>query len=156
MQRNANLQKHPSHFVSGLEITTAAFITELIITNKIQWEISKGKKISKPMCAFWRKDNQSTPELKALAQSFMLELTYIQDLIKIFSLPVILKYVKDRGIITIRFLPLDKQKTLIYNLYSLQLKHEKETVVNKDKAPSEEQLITIASPRTAKVKKGMI
>lgn len=156
MQRNSNLQKHPSQFVSGLEITTAAFITEMIITNKIQWEISKGKKISKPMCAFWRKDNQTTPDLKLLAQSFMLELTYIQNLIKIFSLSVIMKYVKERGIITIRFLPLDKQKTLIYNLYSLQLEYEKALVSNNAKAFDEESLVVNVSTRVAKIKKGMI
>ena len=32
-----------------------------------------------------------------------------------------LEYVKDRGIITFRFLPIDKQKTVIYNLYQKEL-----------------------------------
>jgi hypothetical protein len=149
-------QEHDSNFVSGLTVKTSAYITELIIINKINWEISKGIKASKPICPFWRKAHQTTPELQKLAETFKLELTYIKNLLHVFSPKVIAEYVKKRGIITIRFLPIEKQKSLIYNLYLEQVEWEKEKETKKQNKIDESTLIFEVGDRKPKMKKGIV
>jgi hypothetical protein len=61
-----------------------------------------------------------------LSEEYGLEISYVKNLLKVFSSKNVLSYVKDRGIVTFRFLPLDKQKTVIYNLYQSELSSSNE------------------------------
>ena len=149
-------QEHDSNFVTGLKIKTSAYITELIILNDIEWKMKKGILASKPMCPFWRKDSQTTPELKKLAEQFRLELTYVKNLMKVFRPVVLIKYIKERGIITIRYLTLDKQKAMIYNLYLHQVEYEKQKSENDSKKIDADTLVFTADQRKPKIKKGII
>lgn len=149
-------QEHDSNFVTGLKIKTSAYITELIILNEIEWKMKKGILASKPMCPFWRKESQTTPELKKLAEQFKLELTYVKNLLKVFRPVVLIKYIKDRGIITIRYLTLDKQKAMVYNLYLEQVEYEKQKAANESKKVDTETLVFTVDHRKPKIKKGII
>jgi hypothetical protein len=122
MSRNNDTKDYDSIFVPKLKIPIEALITETIIDNKIKWRAKAGAEITRPLVPFWRKSiTKDYPELKQLSQDYALEISYVQNLLKIFSHSTVLEYVKDRGIITLRFLPLDKQKTVIYNLYQKEL-----------------------------------
>ena len=84
------------------------------------------------------------PEFKQLQKDYVLEISYVKNLLKCFSPKTIVSYVKDRGLITMRYLPLDKQKTMVYNIFNLELKTQKEKEelrkkVNKDKLVTEKQ-----------------
>lgn len=149
-------QEHDSNFVTGLKIKTSAYITELIILNEIEWKMKKGILASKPMCPFWRKESQTTPELKKLAEQFRLELTYVKNLLKVFRPVVLIKYIKDRGIITIRYLTLDKQKAMVYNLYLEQVEYEKQKAANESKKVDTDTLVFTVDQRKPKIKKGII
>ena len=121
-------KNYASVFVPKLKIPIEAFITELIIENKIRWKSKTGGPINKPLVPFWRKSVYSkNPELKKIAEEYGLEISYVKNLLKIFSDETVLEYVKEKGIITFRFLPLDKQKAVIYNLFQkeLNLKNDK-------------------------------
>jgi hypothetical protein len=149
-------QEHDSNFVSGLKIKTSAYITELIILNKINWEISRGIKVSKPICPFWRKAHQTTPDLQKLSDTFKLELTYVKNLLHVFSPKVLAEYIKKRGIITIRFLPLEKQKALVFNLYSEEVEWQKEKAIKKQNKIDETSLIVDVGERKPRIKKGIV
>ena len=149
-------QEHDSNFVSGLKIKTSAYITELIILNDIEWKVKKGILASKPISPFWRKNAQTTPELKTLAEKFRLELSYVKNLLHVFSAPVLIKYIKDRGIITIRFLTSDKQKAMVFNLFNDQVEFEK-TKQEKKKNTFDDSNITVEDTRRPpKLRKGLV
>lgn len=118
--------------------------------------MKKGILASKPMCPFWRKESQTTPELKKLAEQFRLELTYVKNLLKVFRPVVLIKYIKDRGIITIRYLTLDKQKAMVYNLYLEQVEYEKQKAANESKKVDTDTLVFTVDQRKPKIKKGII
>jgi hypothetical protein len=149
-------QEHDSNFVSGLKIKTSAYITELIILNKIKWEISKGIKVSKPICPFWRKAHQTTPDLQKLAETFKLEITYVKNLLHVFSAKTLAEYIKRRGIITIRFLPLEKQKAFVFNLYSEEVEWQKEKITKRQNKIDEESLVVNVGERKTRIRKGII
>ena len=131
MSKHNDSKEYDSIFVPKLKIPVSAFITEAIIENKIKWRAKSGAEIAKPLVPFWRKSVvKENPGLKQLSEEYCLEISYVQNLLKVFSAQNILSYVKDRGIVTFRFLPLDKQKTVIYNLYQneIELSKEKEEV----------------------------
>ena len=122
MQRYNDHKEYDSIFVPKLKIPIEAFITETIIDNKIQWRAKSGAPITRPLVAFWRKAVvRDNPELKQLSEEYSLEISYVKNLLKIFSSDTLLEYVKERGIITFRYLPLDKQKTVIYNLFQKEV-----------------------------------
>lgn len=140
MQERNDSKDFDSIFVPKLKIPVDALITETVIDNKIKWRAKSGAEITRPLVPFWRKSIcKDFPELKQLSEEYSLEISYIKNLTKIFSPSVVLEYVKDRGIITFRFLPLDKQKTVIYNLYQKELeikssqKEQKKIVIPKEK-----------------------
>ena len=116
-----------SIFSPKKEIDICCHITEVILNNKLEWQSKKEGKDKKPRCDFWSKEKSSeNSEYKKLQNDFKLEVSYVKNLCKIFSPQVVLEYVKDRGIITFRYLTVDKQKTVIYNLYQNELSHKKE------------------------------
>jgi hypothetical protein len=122
MRRSTNTKDWDSNFVPKLKIPIEAYITELILENKIAFKIKKGEKISKPLVPFWRKDVLlANPELKELAKDFSLEITYVKRLLKVFSVETVISYVKDKGIITLIYLPLEKQKSLLYNIFQNEI-----------------------------------
>jgi hypothetical protein len=69
---------------------------------------------------------------------------------------VLIKYIKERGIITIRYLTLDKQKAMIYNLYLHQVEYEKQKSENDSKKIDADTLVFTADQRKPKIKKGII
>jgi len=110
--------------------------------------MKKGEKISKPLVPFWRKSFcLENPELKALSKDFCLEITYVKNLLKVFSSETVINYVKEKGIITFIYLPLDKQKTLLYNIFQNELLLIKD---RKDRAKSFEVPDSIVFKREAK------
>lgn len=122
MRRSTNTKDWDSNFVPKLKIPVEAYITELVIQNKLAFKSKKGSKVSKPLVPFWRKNiYSSNPELAELAKDFSIEISYVKKLLKIFSVETVISYVKDRGIITFVYLPLDKQKTVIYNLFQNEI-----------------------------------
>jgi len=134
-------KEYKSMFVPQLMVGISSHITELIINNKIEWH-SKKSGSSKPKCAFWKKDVANEyPEFKQLQKDYIVEISYVKNLLKCFSAKTIISYIKDRGIITLRYLPLDKQKTVIYNLFNLELKYKKEEDAMRKKS-SDKKLVT--------------
>lgn len=140
MSEYDDTKDYDSIFVPKLKIPIDALITESIIDNKIKWKAKAGAAMTRPLVPFWRKAIcKDYPELKQLSEEYSLEISYVKNLLKIFSATTVLEYVKDRGIITFRFLPLDKQKTVLYNLYQKELdliagrKDRKEVVIPKEK-----------------------
>jgi len=134
-------KEYDSIFSPKKKICIAGHITELIINNKIDWVSKKQGVDKKPRCDFWSKEKaESNADFKQLQKDFSLEISYIKNLLKVFSAPVIVKYVKDRGIITFRYLTLDKQKTVMYNLFQEQIKHIKSVKesTKKKKEPQKE------------------
>jgi hypothetical protein len=118
---------YDSIFVPKLKVPISAHITEIIIDNKIKWRAKSGAEITRPLVPFWRKSVcKENPALKQLSEEYGLEISYVKNLLKVFSSKNVLSYVKDRGIVTFRFLPLDKQKTVIYNLYQSELSSSNE------------------------------
>jgi len=127
-----NEKEYDSIFSPKKKIDISSHVTELILSNKIDWKSRKKGIDTKPRCDFWSKDKaDSNPDFKQLQKDFALEVTYVKNLLKIFSPITVLQYVKTRGIITFRYLTLDKQKTVIYNLFQEDVKRIK--VVNKSK-----------------------
>ena len=136
-----NKKEYDSIFSAKKKICIAGHITELILNNKIEWTSKKQGVDKKPRCDFWSKDKaDNNPDFKQLQKDFSLEISYIKNLLKVFSPPVVVKYVKDRGLITFRYLPLDKQKALMYNLFQEQIKHIKSVKESskKKKSPQKE------------------
>lgn len=122
MPNDTNTKDFDSIFVPKLKIPIEALITETIIDNKIKWRGKSGANITRPLVPFWRKSIcKDYPELKQLSEEYSLEISYVKNLLHIFDQSNVLEYVKERGIITFRFLPLDKQKTVIYNLFQREL-----------------------------------
>jgi len=122
MSISSDTKDFDSIFVPKLKIPIEALITEIIIDNKIKWRSKAGAEITRPLVPFWRKSIcKDYPELKQLSEDYGLEISYVKNLLKVFNQSTVLEYVKERGIITLRFLPLDKQKTVIYNLYQKEL-----------------------------------
>jgi len=127
-----NNKEFDSIFSPKKKIDISSHITEIVLNNKIEWVNKKNGLDNKPRCDFWSKDKaDSNPEFKQLQKDFRLEVTYIKNLLKIFSSVTVLKYVKSRGIITFRYLTLDKQKTVIYNMFQEEIKKIKEEKANK-------------------------
>tara|TARA_Y100000034_G_C6823243_1_gene370983 strand:- start:372 stop:836 length:465 start_codon:yes stop_codon:yes gene_type:complete len=134
-------KEYKSLFVPQLKVGISSHITELIINNKIEWHIKKSGS-SKPKCAFWKKDVANEhPEFKQLQKDYTVEISYVKNLLKCFAAKTVISYIKDRGIITLRYLPLDKQKTVIYNLFNLELKHQKEEASMRKKS-NDRKLVT--------------
>jgi hypothetical protein len=122
MPTDTNTKDFDSIFVPKLKIPIEALITETIIDNKIKWRAKSGANITRPLVPFWRKSIcKDYPELKQLGEEYSLEISYVKNLLHIFDQSNVLEYVKERGIITFRFLPLDKQKTVVYNLFQREL-----------------------------------
>lgn len=133
MSSSIDTKSFDSIFVPKLKIPIEALITETIIDNKIKWRAKAGAEITRPLVPFWRKSiTKDHPELKQLSQDYALEISYVKNLLKIFSDSTVLEYVKSRGIITFRFLPIDKQKTVIYNLYQSELDRLSESKERKE------------------------
>jgi hypothetical protein len=127
-----NNKEFDSIFSPRKKIDISSHITEVLLSNKIEWVNKKNGQDNKPRCDFWSKEKaDSNPEFKQLQKDFRLEVTYIKNLLKIFSSITVLKYVKDRGLITLRYLTLDKQKTVIYNMFQEEIKKIKEDKVSK-------------------------
>lgn len=147
-------KEYKSIFVPNLSVNIENYITELILSNKIEWDIKKGKNISKPHCAFWRKDiAKNHPQFAQLTKDYIVELTYIKDLLKCFSGPTIIGYIKKRNLITFRYLDLEKQKTVIYNLWREECEHKKNMAKQVKKANSvniEDTITTIVINRPSK------
>ncbi len=123
----SNTKDFDSIFSPKKKIDIASHITELVLNNKIEWKNKKQGRDSRPRCDFWKKEKaDSNSDFKQLQNDFRLEVTYIKNLLKVFSSVTVLQYVKDRGIITFRYLPLDKQKTVMYNLFQSEVKKIKE------------------------------
>ena len=134
-------KEYDSIFSPKKKICIAGHITELIINNKIDWTSKKQGVDKKPRCDFWSNEKaEKNPEFKQLQKDFALEVSYVKNLLKVFSAPVLVKYVKDRGIITFRYLTLDKQKAVMYNLFQDQIKHLKSVkeAAKKKKEPQKE------------------
>ena len=121
-----NEKEYDSIFSPKKKIDIASHITELILNNKIEWKNKKSGVDNQPRCDFWVKDKaDKNPDFKELKKDFALEVSYVKNLLSIFSKTTVLKYVRDRGIITFRYLPLEKQKTALYNLFQEELKRRK-------------------------------
>ena len=119
-------KEYDSIFSPKKKVDIASHITEIILNNKIEWKNKKSGVDNKPRCDFWKKGKaDQNPDFKSLQKDFSLEVSYVKNLLKVFAKSTVLKYVKDRGIITFRYLPLDKQKTVIYNLFQEELKRIK-------------------------------
>tara|TARA_R100000152_G_C6661691_1_gene100419 strand:+ start:91 stop:552 length:462 start_codon:yes stop_codon:yes gene_type:complete len=147
-------KEYDSIFSPKKKIDISSHITELILNNKIEWHNKKNGVDGKPRCDFWVKDKaDSNPEYKQLQKDFRLEVTYVKNLLKIFSSITVLKYVKDRGIITLRYLDLDKQKTVIYNMYQEEIKRIKnqKDKIKKKKSPDPELNFSKKPSKSTKV-----
>lgn len=103
-----------SIFVSGLEITEAAAIAEHIISNRLE-----ARNKPKPTCAFWKVEHKATFE--ALANTYVLELTDVRNLLKVFSPAVVLETVRDLKIQTFRYMTKEEKKECLYYLYRAQV-----------------------------------
>lgn len=120
--------------MSDLDISIDSYLAESIMLNKIAWLAKKNDKISKPTCAFWRNEVAKNDEfLLQLKTWYINELTYLKNLLKVFSARVIINYINKRGIITFRYLKLDQQKTVIYNLWNDECDYQKELKLQEKK-----------------------
>ena len=123
----ANSNKVPSLFCPGLEVGIDAHITELLISNHIDFHQKKSRKMHRPTCAFWRRDVAAQyPEFKELSTRYGVEIAYIKNLRKCFSPEAILKYIKEKGMTTFAFQKKNRQETLVYNIFRHELKVQKQ------------------------------
>lgn len=74
-----------------------------------------------PPVAFWTKEFKDGYE--QLVNEYVLELTQVKKLLKVFSPVVLVEYFKTQKYMTLRFLKLDEQKALIYDLFKEQIKY---------------------------------
>ena len=127
-----------SIFSPNKEIDIYSHITEVVINNKIEFKNKKEGIDLKPRCDFWTNEKSEDSEFfKQLQKDYRLEITYIKNLTKVFNPQVVLSYVKERKIITFRYLKLDKQQILIYNLYMKQIQFLKDRQEIQKKAEKE-------------------
>lgn len=118
--------KVPSIFCPGLEVGMDAHITELLLSNHIDFYQKKNRKMHRPTCAFWRRDIAAqNMEFKELATRYGVEIAYIKNLRKCFSTEAILKYIKEKGMTTFAFQKKHRQEALIYNIFRHELKIQK-------------------------------
>lgn len=107
-----------SIFVPEEKINLPNYITELIIKN---W-LSFYKKPT-PTSPFWRKDicaNNTT--LEWLSNKYSMEISAVNDYLKVFSPEVLIKILKKRNLITLKFLKLEWKKDLLNELFNEQLR----------------------------------
>ncbi len=144
------MKDYKSLFAPNLSVGIEAHITEVLLNNKLAWQMKKNSKVARPTCAFWRKDvADMNPTFKQLQKDYQIEISYIKNLLKCFSAETILSYIKDRGLITFRYLPLGKQQIMIYNIWQLEcdLKKENQAQAKKAKNVNKENLTTEVSTR---------
>ncbi len=146
---------YKSRFVSDLDITIDSFIAESIMLNHIAFLSRKNNKINKPTCAFWRNDIAKNDNfLLELKTRYINELTYVKNLLKVFSPKVIINYINARGITTFRYQVLNKQQIIIYNLFNDELKHQKAVKEQAGKVQklSGDLVTTVEKKKTQKTK----
>ena len=150
------VKQFKSRFVSDLDIAIDSYITESILINKIAWLSKKDQTKSKPTCAFWKQNVcKNDPWLLQLKTWYINELTYVKNLLKTFSAKVIISYIQERGIITFRYLDLDKQKTVIYNLWKKECEHQKTLRLQESKVSQikdEDLTVKVEQKKTQKTK----
>jgi hypothetical protein len=74
----------------------------------------------------------------------------------VFSAKTLAEYIKRRGIITIRFLPLEKQKAFVFNLYSEEVEWQKEKITKRQNKIDEGSLVVNVGERKTRIRKGII
>jgi hypothetical protein len=104
---------YKSLFVLDLDIDVSNYITEIIISR--YWEFKN--KI--PPVPFWQKEYKDN--YKKLTDSYVYELTQVKKLLKVFSPAVVLYYIKNNNITTLRYAKLEDTKEIIFGLFKNQL-----------------------------------
>ncbi len=98
--------------VPNLKVDVSNYLTEILLTKK---------KRKMPPVAFWTKEYKVGYE--KLTEEYVLELTQIKKLLKVFSPIVLVNFFKTQKYMTLRFLKLDEQQRLIYDLFKEQVKY---------------------------------
>jgi hypothetical protein len=80
----------------------------------------------------------------------------VKNLLYVFSASVLIKYIKTRGIITIRFLTSDKQKAMVFNLFNEQVEFEKAKLEKKKNTFDDSNIVVEDTRRLPKLRKGLI
>lgn len=108
-------------YVYDLDISVAEFITEHLIANFCKWQ-----KIQLPKSAFWKKEYQENETLKNLGKRYGAEISYVHDLLKVFSPTVLVSYISDKSIIGFRMVKADTKKRYLLEILDLQMKYIKD------------------------------
>lgn len=128
-------RQYKSKFVHDLDITVAEYITEILISNFCSWQ-----KISVPQRPFWKKEYQSTTLDKELAKRYIAEISYVHDLLKVFSPSVITEVFSKANPIGLRLVKVATREKIIYKLYEAQAKYIKSLKCIKERVSELERI----------------
>ena len=106
------LNTYQSLCVPNLMVDVSNYLTEILLSKK---------KRKMPPVAFWTKEYKG--QYDALVREYILELTQIKKLLKVFSPCVLVEYFRGKEYKTVRFLKLEEQKALVYDLFKAQLNY---------------------------------
>lgn len=120
---------YKSIYVYDLDISVSEFITEQLIANFCKWQ-----KISLPKSAFWKKEYQENENLKSLGKRYGAEISYVHDLLKVFSPTVLMQYISDKGIIGFRMVKVETRKRYLIDLVENQIKYLKTLEIQESQA----------------------
>lgn len=121
--RKQILKDFDSIFVPQLKVPVDNYITELIVQNRVNWLIQKGRLQSKPLCAFWQKDIlDKHPEFNELANVYKLEIAYVKNLLKSFLPKAIIVVLQKHKVFSLTFAKLPDQQKIIYSIWKEDIK----------------------------------
>lgn len=114
------MKLYKSIYVYDLDISVSEFITEQLIANFCRWQ-----KISLPKSAFWKKEYQENDTLKNLGKRYGAEISYVHDLLKVFSPTVLMEYITKNNTIGFRMVKVETRKKYLTDLVDHQIKYLK-------------------------------
>jgi hypothetical protein len=105
---------YKSKFVPELDVDISNYLTEILISRN--WKY-KGNKV--PPLAFWTKEHKDN--YKELVTDYVYELTQVKKILKVFSPGVVLSYLKNNEISSLRYIKKEDFKDMLFGLFKDQL-----------------------------------
>lgn len=104
--------QYQSLAVPTIFVDVSNFLTEILVERK------RG---ALPNVEFWQKQYADT--YKDLTDLYIMELTQVKKLLKVFSPVVLVEYIQKSKLSTLRYLTKEQAKDVIYDLFAKQVKY---------------------------------
>lgn len=107
-----------SVIIPNKKVDIVNYITEIIF----QRRYTKLRR-SIPKVEFWRKEFAESDLYREMAKDYVAELTQVRKILKVFSPEVVLTYVKNNDLWSLRYITKDKLPGVICDLFVAQIKY---------------------------------